>query len=118
MAQGRNAIGQEVSIGDEQFKVSDPDRAMAFCSGGPGSKVTQRHVWSAAFLSAGGCHHPAGLNIWERFVGFRPHRSASGLFHLAILYPTRAALADALRRLVNAGISLYGASGHGVSEAV
>jgi len=83
-----------------------------------GFAVTQRYGNSAAFISAGGYHHHIGLNTWESEGGSPPEPGTTGLYHLAILYPTRALLADALRRLVKAGISLEGASDHGVSEAL
>jgi catechol 2,3-dioxygenase len=83
-----------------------------------GFEETQRYGTQAAFISAGGYHHHIGLNTWESLKGSPPPRGTTGLYHLAILYPTRAALADALRRVVTAGISLDGASDHGVSEAL
>jgi len=118
MTQSQTAIDPGVSIGHVHLKVADLERAIAFYSGILGFEVTQRHGSGAAFLSAGGYHHHIGLNTWESLGGAPPPRRATGLFHLAILYPTRASLADALRRLVNAGISLDGASDHGVSEAL
>ena len=83
-----------------------------------GFEVTQRYGTQAAFLSAGGYHHHIGLNTWESSGGSPPPRGATGLYHLAVLYPTRAELANALRRLIDAGITLDGASDHGVSEAL
>ena len=105
-------------IGHVHLKVADLDRAIAFYQGVLGLELMQRMGPSAAFLSAGGYHHHIGLNTWESAGGAPPPPGATGLFHLAILYPTRAALADALRRLIDAGIPLDGASDHGVSEAL
>ena len=100
------------------MKVADIDRALAFYNGVLGFDLTQRYGSQAAFLSAGGYHHHIGLNTWESQGGAPPDPGTTGLYHLAILYPTRAALTDALRRLIAAGISLDGASDHGVSEAL
>jgi catechol 2,3-dioxygenase len=100
------------------LKVADLERALAFYSGVLGFEVTQRYGRSAAFISAGGYHHHIGLNTWESAGGSPPPQGTTGLYHLAILYPTRADLADALRRLIAAGIPLEGASDHGVSEAL
>jgi catechol 2,3-dioxygenase len=83
-----------------------------------GFELMQRYGEQAAFVSAGGYHHHIGLNTWESLGGSPPPASSTGLFHTAILYPTRAALADALRRLIEAGVPLDGASDHGVSEAL
>ena len=105
-------------IGHVHLKVADLDRALAFYSGVLGFELTQRYGDSAAFVSAGGYHHHIGLNTWESKGGHPPAPGTTGLYHTAILYPTRAALADALRRLVKAGIELDGASDHGVSEAL
>ncbi|MDX6749148.1 VOC family protein [Geminicoccaceae bacterium 1502E] len=105
-------------IGHVHLKVADLERAIAFYEGVLGFAVTQRMGDRAAFLSAGGYHHHIGLNTWESEGGSPPATGTTGLFHLAILYPTRAALADALRRLQDAGIPLEGASDHGVSEAL
>lgn len=110
-------IDPGVRIGHVHLKVSDIDRALAFYCGVLGFAVTQRRD-GAAFVSAGGYHHHIGLNTWESRGGSAPPRGTTGLYHLAILYPSRAALADALRRLVAAGIALDGASDHGVSEAL
>ena len=107
-----------VRIGHVHLKVSDLERSIAFYHGVLGFDITQRMGDSAAFLSAGGYHHHIGLNTWESKNGARPPRSATGLFHVAILYPTRKQLADAVRRLANAGIVLDGAADHGVSEAI
>ena len=100
------------------LKVADLERALSFYRDVLGFEVTQRYGREAAFLSAGGYHHHIGLNTWESAGGSPPPRGSTGLFHLAILYPARAELADALRRLLAAGIELDGASGHGVSEAL
>src|SRR5487761_790843 len=105
-------------IGHVHLKVADLDRALGFYCGVLGFELTQRLGDQAAFISAGGYHHHIGLNTWESRGGSPPPVGASGLYHLAILYPTRAKLADALRRLIEAGISLEGASDRGVSEAL
>ena len=111
-------IDPAVRIGHIHLKVADIDRALAFYCGVLGFEVTQWYGKEAVFLSAGGYHHHVGLNTWESKGGRPPARGTTGLFHLAILYPTRATLADALRRIIEAGISLDGASDHGVSEAL
>ena len=111
-------IDAGVRVGHVHLKVGDLDRAIAFYSGVLGFDVTQRYGRSAAFLAAGGYHHHIGLNTWESRGGSPPPRGTTGLYHVALLYPTRAALADALRRLVAAGIALDGAADHGVSEAL
>ena len=111
-------IDPGVSIGHVHLKVADLERALAFYCGVLGFELTQRYGPDAAFVSAGGYHHHIGLNTWESRGGQPPPPGTTGLFHLAILYPTRAALADALRRLLAAGIELEGASDHGVSEAL
>ena len=100
------------------LKVSDLERALGFYRDVLGFEVTQRYGRGAVFLSAGGYHHHIGLNTWESAGGPPPPPGSTGLFHTAILYPTRAELADALRRVLAAGISLDGASDHGVSEAL
>jgi catechol 2,3-dioxygenase len=107
-----------VRIGHVHLKVADLDRALGFYCGVLGFELMQRYGSEAAFISAGGYHHHIGLNTWESRGGSPPPRGTTGLFHLAILYPSRAALADALRRLIAAGIALDGASDHGVSEAL
>jgi catechol 2,3-dioxygenase len=107
-----------VSIGHVHLKVADLDRALAFYCGVLGFELMQRYGTQAAIISAGGYHHHIGLNTWESAGGSPPPPGTTGLYHLAILYPTRAALADALRRLIGAGILLDGASDHGVSEAL
>ena len=106
------------SIGHIHLKVSDLNRAIAFYGGVLGFDVMQRYGDEAAFLSAGGYHHHIGLNTWESKEGSPPESGTTGLYHFAIRYPTRRALANALRRLIDAGISLEGASDHGVSEAL
>jgi catechol 2,3-dioxygenase len=111
-------IDEKTTIGHVHLKVSDLDRAVAFYHDVLGFDVTMRYGDSAAFLSAGGYHHHIGLNTWDSKGGEAPARGSTGLYHAAILYPTRAALADALRRLIRAGISLDGSSDHGVSEAL
>ena len=113
-----NPIGPGVSIGHVHLKVADLERALAFYAGVLGFEVTQRFGRQAAFLSAGGYHHHLGLNTWESEGGSPPPAGATGLYHLAILYSTRAELADATRRVLAAGIELDGASDHGVSEAI
>lgn len=113
-----SSLSPAVRIGHVHLKVADLDRALAFYSGVLGFEVTQRYGREAAFLSAGGYHHHIGLNTWESRGGSPPPPGTTGLFHLAILYPTRANLADALRRLKTAKIELDGASDHGVSEAL
>ena len=111
-------IAAGVKIGHVHLKVADLDRALGFYCGVLGFSLMQRYGSDAAFISAGGYHHHIGLNTWESRDGSPPPRGTTGLFHTAILYPTRAELADALRRVVAAGISLDGASDHGVSEAL
>jgi catechol 2,3-dioxygenase len=105
-------------IGHVHLKVADLDRALGFYCGVLGFEVMQRIGSSAAFISAGGYHHHIGLNTWESKGGHPPPPGTTGLFHTAILYPTRPALADALHRVIAAGIQLDGASDHGVSEAL
>jgi catechol 2,3-dioxygenase len=107
-----------VRIGHVHLKVADLERALAFYRDVLGFELTQRFGPQAAFLSAGGYHHHIGLNTWESRGGSPPPPGATGLYHVAILYPTRALLADALRRLMRAGIELDGAADHGVSEAL
>jgi catechol 2,3-dioxygenase len=105
-------------IGHVHLKIADLDRALGFYCGVLGFQLMQRYASEAAFISAGGYHHHIGLNTWESRGGSPPPLGSTGLFHLAILYPSRPALADALRRLIAAGIPLDGASDHGVSEAL
>jgi catechol 2,3-dioxygenase len=106
------------SIGHVHLKVADLDRAIAFYGGVLGFDLVTRMGRQAAFLSAGGYHHHLGLNTWESLGGSPPPPNATGLYHVAILYPTRALLADAYARVLAAGIKLDGASDHGVSEAL
>jgi len=112
------SIDPGVRIGHVHLKVADLERALGFYRDVLGFELTQRYGTEAAFLSAGGYHHHIGLNTWESRGGTPPLPGTTGLYHLAILYPTRAELADALRRLAAAGIPLDGASDHGVSEAL
>ena len=105
-------------MGHVHLKVSDLERALGFYSGVLGFEVMQRMGDSAAFLSAGGYHHHIGLNTWESSGGSAPPAGTTGLYHLAIIYPSRAKLGDALRRLIEAQIPLDGAADHGVSEAL
>ncbi|ACB82640.1 Glyoxalase/bleomycin resistance protein/dioxygenase [Methylorubrum populi BJ001] len=111
-------IHPQTRIGHVHLKVADLERALAFYCGVLGFALTQRYGAQAAFVSAGGYHHHIGLNTWESAGGSPPPPGHTGLYHLAILYPDRAALADALRRVEAAGIALDGASDHGVSEAL
>src|SRR3954471_17027836 len=111
-------VHPQTRIGHVHLKVADLDRALAFYRDVLGFQLTQRYGSQAAFLSAGGYHHHIGLNTWESQGGRAPADGTTGLYHLAILYPTRAELADALRRLIKVGIPLEGASDHGVSEAL
>lgn len=111
-------IDPRTRIGHVHLKVADIERALRFYQGVLGFELTQRYGPDAAFVAAGGYHHHIGLNVWESRGGSPPPRGTTGLFHLAILYPDRAALADALRRVLDAGIPLDGASDHGVSEAL
>jgi catechol 2,3-dioxygenase len=108
----------QVRIGHVHLKVADLERAIGFYRDVLGFQLTQRFGRGAAFLSAGGYHHHIGLNTWESSGGSPPPPGTTGLYHLAILYPTRAELADALRRVLHAEIPLAGAADHGVSEAI
>ncbi len=112
------AIDPRVGIGHVHLKVADLERAIGFYRGVLGFELTQRFGSRAAFLSAGGYHHHIGLNTWESKGGSPPAAGTTGLYHVAILYPTRALLGNALRRVLAAGITLEGASDHGVSEAL
>jgi catechol 2,3-dioxygenase len=112
------AIDPRVDIGHVHLKVSDIDRALGFYRDVLGFEETTRYGDQAVFLSAGGYHHHIGLNTWESRGGSPPPPGTTGLYHVAIRYPTRAALADALRRVLEARIPLSGASDHGVSEAI
>jgi len=111
------SIDPRVDIGHVHLKVADLDRALAFYQGVLGFDLMQR-LGAAAFLSAGGYHHHIGLNTWESQGGSAPAPGTTGLYHVAIRYPDRRTLADALQRLQRAGIPLDGASDHGVSEAL
>ena len=111
-------IDGNVRIGHVHLKVADLDRALAFYCGVLGFELKQRFGNQAAFLAAGGYHHHIGLNTWESKGGSAPPPGTTGLYHVAILYPSRAALADALKRLLAADVPLDGAADHGVSEAI
>jgi len=111
-------IDPRVRIGHVHLKVADLERALGFYRDVLGFELTQRFGTGAAFLSAGGYHHHIGLNTWESRGGPPPPPGTAGLYHLAILYPARAELAEALRRVRTAGIALDGAADHGVSEAL
>jgi catechol 2,3-dioxygenase len=112
------SVDPRVDIGHVHLKVSDIDRALAFYRDVLGFDVTQRMGDEAAFLSAGGYHHHIGLNTWESKGAPPPPRRTTGLYHVAIRYPDRKALAGALKRLVHARVPLSGASDHGVSVAL
>lgn len=114
----QRSIDPQVRIGHVHLKVADLQRSLNFYCGILGFELTQRYGAGAAFISAGGYHHHIGLNIWESAGGQAPPPGTTGLYHVAILYPTRATLADALKRLMEAGISLDGAADHGVNEAL
>lgn len=114
----RRPLDPRVRIGHVHLKVADLDRALAFYCGVLGFELIARMGSSAAFVSAGGYHHHLGLNTWESKGGAPPPRSATGLYHVAILFPDRATLADALRRVLAAHVPLEGAADHGVSEAI
>jgi len=118
MASSERRIDPGVRIGHVHLKVADLQRAAAFYHGVLGMEITQGYGQDALFLSAGDYHHHIGLNTWQSNGGMPPPAGATGLFHVAILYPTRATLADAVRRVLAAGIALEGAADHGVSEAV
>jgi catechol 2,3-dioxygenase len=115
---GANPLDPGVDIGHVHLKVADLERAIAFYQDVLGFELVTRMGASAAFLSAGGYHHHIGLNTWESLGGPPPPAGSTGLYHFAIRYPTRAALANALRRLRDARVPLDGASDHGVSEAL
>ncbi|MGI8422371.1 MAG: VOC family protein [Gaiellaceae bacterium] len=112
------ALDPRVDVGHVHLKVADLERAIAFYGGVLGFELTQRWRDEAAFLSAGGYHHHIGLNTWQSRGGPQPADGTTGLFHAAFRYPDRASLGDALRRVVEAGIPLDGATDHGVSEAL
>jgi catechol 2,3-dioxygenase len=114
----QRAIHPKVGIGHVHLKVADLERSLAFYRDVLGFEVTQGYGEDAVFLSAGGYHHHIGLNTWQSRGGAPPAPGTTGLYHLAILYPNRAELADAMRRLAAAGIPLTGAADHGVSEAL
>jgi catechol 2,3-dioxygenase len=111
-------IDPGVDIGHVHLKVADIDRSLDFYCGVLGFELQQRMGDETAFISAGGYHHHIGLNTWQSRGGSPPPPGSTGLFHIAIRYPTRRALADALRRLADAGVRLSGASDHGVSESL
>src|SRR5579859_2257729 len=111
-------IATATRIGHVHLKVSELQRSLDFYCGVLGFELMQRMGNSAAFISAGGYHHHIGLNTWESAGGQAPPAGATGLYHLAILYPNRKELGDALRRVIEAGIPLDGAADHGVSEAL
>ena len=111
-------IDSRIRIGHVHLKVADLERALKFYCGVLGFELMQRFGAQAAFISAGGYHHHIGLNTWESRGGSPPPPGTTGLYHVAILYPTRALLGDALRRLIAAEIELDGAADHGVSEAL
>jgi catechol 2,3-dioxygenase len=112
------SIDPRVRIGHVHLKIADLERALKFYCGVLGFELQQRFGTEAALVSAGGYPHHIGLNTWESQGGSPPPRGTTGLYHLAILYPTRALLADAVRRVLAAEIELDGASDHGVSEAI
>ena len=111
-------VADGVRIGHVHLKVADLERALSFYCGVLGFELMQRRGNQAAFVSAGGYHHHIALNTWESLGGQPPPPGTTGLYHLAILYPTRALLGDALHRVLSAGIELDGASDHGVSQAL
>ena len=115
---GKTSIDSRVRIGHVHLKVADLQRAIDFYCGVLGFELTQRYGEEAAFVSAGGYHHHIGLNTWESRGCSPAPKGTTGLYHFAILYPTRAALAGALRRLIQANVALEGASDHGMSEAL
>ena len=117
-ASPRGPIPPGTRIGHVHLKVADLERSLGFYCGVLGFTLMQRFGAQAAFVSAGGYHHHLGLNTWESLGGSPPPPGCTGLYHVAILYPERADLADALARLNDAGIKLDGAADHGVSEAL
>jgi catechol 2,3-dioxygenase len=112
------ALDPRVDIGHVHLKVSDLDRSLAFYEGVLGFDVMVRHGDEAAFISAGDYHHHIGLNTWESKGAGPPPRHTTGLYHTAIRFPDRKNLAQAVKRVLEAGIPLDGASDHGVSEAI
>lgn len=115
---GAQPIDPQVRVGHVHLKVADLERAITFYRDVLGFELMQRMGEQAAFLSAGGYHHHIALNTWESLDGEPPPLGATGLYHHAIVYPSRAALADALKRLIAAGIPLEGAADHGVSQSL
>jgi len=111
-------VTPQARIGHVHLKVADLDRAIGFYSGVLGFQITQRFGAQAAFLAAGDYHHHIGLNTWESQGGTPPPPGHTGLYHTAFLYPDRASLGDAIRRVMATGLNLTGAADHGVSEAV
>ena len=111
-------VADGVRIGHVHLKVADLERALSFYCGVLGFELMQKRGNQAAFVSAGGYHHHIGLNTWDSLGGSPPPPGTTGLYHLAIVYPTRALLGDALHRVLSAGIELDGASDHGVSQAL
>lgn len=118
MTDAAKPVDAGTRIGHVHLKVADLDRALGFYCGVLGFQITQRYGNDAVFIAAGGYHHHIGLNTWESKGGQPPAPGTTGLYHTAILYPTRAALADALHRVLQAGIPLDGAADHGVSDAL
>ena len=118
MPQNKFVLDAHVRIGHVHLKVADLERALNFYCGVLGFELQQRFGTQAAFISAGGYHHHIGLNTWESAGGTPPPPRSTGLYHLAILYPTRALLAEAVRRMLAAGVEFDGAADHGVSEAI
>src|SRR5436190_3678479 len=118
MSSTTKPIAPQTRIGHVHLKVADIERSLGFYCGVLGFELIQRYGNEAAFISAGGYHHHIGLNTWESKGGSPPPPGTTGLYHIAILYPSRSDLADALRRLTANGIRLDGASDHGVSEAL
>lgn len=112
------AVDPRTRIGHIHLKVADLDRSLKFYSGVLGFQITQRLGHAAVFLAAGGYHHHIGLNTWESAGGSPPPPGSTGLYHTAIVYPTRAALAEAFRRVLFAGLPIDGAADHGVSESI
>src|SRR5258707_4388070 len=117
-AKSSYVVDARVRIGHVHLKVSDIGRTLGFYCGVLGFEVVQRFGESAAFLSAGGYHHHLAVNTWESLGGSPPPAGTTGLYHTAIVYPTRVKLAEALRRVIDAGIALDGAADHGVSESI
>jgi catechol 2,3-dioxygenase len=114
----KSNVDPQVRIGHVHLKVADLERALGFYRDVLGFELQQRFGSQAAFVSAGGYHHHIGLNTWESKGGSPPPPGTTGLYHVAILYPSRATLAEALQRVLAAGIALDGAADHGVSEAL